>query len=102
MQDLRDLPVSTESREDIDEFELALREFQTYTGDPIERIEQTLSRSPEFVLGHVFRSVNYCLTSERRFIGALFLKFDPSVECVESLKLWWQRRPAACDRRECS
>ena len=70
MRDLRDVEVSTDSAADIEEFELALKDFQTYTGDPIERIEQTLTRSPEFVLGHVFRAINYCLTSERRFMDA--------------------------------
>lgn len=69
MHDLRDLQVSTDCSQDIDDFELALREFQTFTGDPIERIEQTLVRSPDFVLGHVFRAINYCMTSERRFQG---------------------------------
>jgi tetratricopeptide (TPR) repeat protein len=63
------MAVTTTDPEDVEDFERALVEFQTYAGDPIARIEATLQRSPDFVLGHLFRAINYCLASERRFLA---------------------------------
>ena len=67
MLDIRNTPV-TASPEALEGFEAALLDFQTYTGNPIGKIEETLEQQPAFVLGHLFRAVNYYLASERRFL----------------------------------
>ena len=70
MQDIRGNPLSLEESELAQLFEAALKSFQTYTGDPVAEIDQLLSQAPNFVLGHLFRALNYYLSSERRFLPA--------------------------------
>jgi len=67
--DIRNTPVSGEP-DALEEYEKALKSFQTYVGDPIALIDGTLAKHPEFILGHLFRAIAYCLTSERRHLAA--------------------------------
>ncbi len=68
MLDLRNNPVSYDNAQALEEFEVALREFQTFFGDPIERVETILANHPGFLVAHLFRAVAYYLTSERRYL----------------------------------
>ena len=52
--DARDVPVSSCKPQSLDDFEIALLQFQSYFGDPTETLTSTLQNDPEFVLGHIF------------------------------------------------
>jgi hypothetical protein len=65
-QDLRGIPVSTGSAAALEWFEAALRQFQSYTGDPIATIDSALAEAPDFVAGHLFRGLAFFSMSERR------------------------------------
>jgi len=67
--DTRDLPVSCSQPEALNLYEKALTQFQSYIGDPIATIEEALRLSPDFALGHVFRSVALMTMSEQRFLS---------------------------------
>ena len=79
--DIRDNPVSMVDGETLDLFEAALKDFQTYTGDPIANIDGALSRSPEFVLGHIFRTFVIYGFAEKRYERMAL----PSLEAAEAL-----------------
>lgn len=63
--DARGIPVSACRAQSLDDYEVALRQFQSYFGDPTETLEQTLAGDPEFVLGHVFNASAMLMMSER-------------------------------------
>jgi len=65
-KDARGLPVSCGDRAALDLHEKALREYQSYVGDPIATIEEALRLAPDFVLGHVFRATVLMTSTERR------------------------------------
>ncbi|NOX50542.1 MAG: hypothetical protein GXP16_08400, partial [Gammaproteobacteria bacterium] len=67
--DIRNTPVSA-GPDALEEYEKALKSFQTYIGDPIALIDGTLAKHPKFILGHLFRAIAYYLTSERRHLAA--------------------------------
>ena len=46
----------------------ALKEFQSYVGDPIATIDEALKHSPDFILGHVFRATVLMTMTEQRFV----------------------------------
>lgn len=69
MLDARDLPITNASEVERDTFENALRQFQTYTGDPVATIEGALSGRPDFVLGHVMRA-HLMLTATEKGLAA--------------------------------
>jgi len=54
--DARAVPVSACQPESLDDYEIALRQFQSYFGDPTETLALTLERDPEFVMGHIFNA----------------------------------------------
>ena len=52
MQDPRGVPVSHGNADALDRYEVALRQFQSYVGDPIATLDGALAESPDFVIGH--------------------------------------------------
>lgn len=60
-------PVSLAHRPSLELYEQALRQYQSYVGDPIATIEKALASAPDFVLGHVFRAMVLMTFGERRF-----------------------------------
>ena len=50
-QDARGVPVTGGSKFACDQYEVALRQFQSYVGDPIATIDAALADSPPFVVG---------------------------------------------------
>ena len=66
--DPRGIPVSRSDPRALEGFEVALRSFLNYMGDPIATIESVLSAHPDFVLGHVFRATVLMTASERRVV----------------------------------
>lgn len=66
--DARDVPVSCSQPVALSLYEKALRQYQSYIGDPIGTIEEALRHAPDFTLGHVFRAVALMTISEQRFV----------------------------------
>ena len=81
INDIRDTPVSQVDAGTLDLFEAALKDFQTYTGDAIANIETALTRSPDFVLGHIFRALVIYGFAEKRYEKMA----RPSLEAAEAL-----------------
>jgi tetratricopeptide (TPR) repeat protein len=67
-QDARAMPVSACLPESLDDYEIALRQFQSYFGDPTETLAITLERDPEFVMGHIFNASAMLMMSERQYL----------------------------------
>ena len=68
-RDRRDIPVAGADATAVDRFESALRQFQSYTGDPVGTIEEVLRESPAFVAGHLLRALVFYTLAERRFVA---------------------------------
>ncbi|MGH7392356.1 MAG: tetratricopeptide repeat protein [Candidatus Rokuibacteriota bacterium] len=66
-RDARGVPVSCSNPAALALYEKALRQYQSYVGDPIVTIEEALKETPDFVLGHVFRATVLMTFAERRF-----------------------------------
>ena len=81
MMDARGTPVSCGDRAALDRFEEALRQAQTYVGDPIATIERALTERPDFVAGHLLRAGVLATLAERRFFDAA----RTSLEAAEDL-----------------
>ncbi|MBC8119649.1 MAG: tetratricopeptide repeat protein, partial [Burkholderiaceae bacterium] len=71
MKDARGLAVSTSSTQALEHFETALRQFQTYTGDPLATMQQALVADPEFALAHLFNAFAMYTATERRYLPAV-------------------------------
>ena len=66
--DARGVPVSACKAQSLEDYEIALRQFQSYFGDPTETLAATLERDPEFVMGHVFVASALLTVSERQYL----------------------------------
>lgn len=66
-QDERGVPVSCAEPQALALYDRALGQLQSYVGDPIATIEQSLLHAPDFVLGHAFRALVLMTFGERRF-----------------------------------
>lgn len=69
--DARAVPVSSCRPESLEDYEIALRQFQSYFGDPTETLAATLERDPEFVMGHVFNASAMLMMSERQYLPSI-------------------------------
>jgi tetratricopeptide (TPR) repeat protein len=66
--DARGLPTSAVRDESAVAFETALRQLQSYRGDPIATIDAAFAAEPGFVMGHILRA-EVCITMwERGFL----------------------------------
>lgn len=86
--DARGLPMSTAFDESAIIFETALRQLQSYRGDPIGTIDAAFAAEPGFVMGHVLRA-EVCLTMWER---SLLPEVQRGLEHLERLA------PSATDR----
>ena len=68
--DLRGVPVSSGRAADLESYEMALAQFQTYVGDPIATLDAALAESPDFVMGHLFKGLALFTQSEKAFVPA--------------------------------
>ncbi len=68
LHDLRGVPVSSGSPAALDRYETALRQFQSYTGDPVGTIEGALAEAPDFVAGHLFRALVLYTIAEKKYV----------------------------------
>ena len=80
--DDRGVPVSSCEARSLEDYEVALRQFQSYFGDPTETLAATLERDPEFVMGHVFMASALLTVSERQYIPMM----REHVEAAEALE----------------
>ena len=64
-RDARGVPVSGGSAFARDQFEVALRQFQSYVGDPVATLDAALADSPQFVVGHLFRALAMFTMTEK-------------------------------------
>jgi tetratricopeptide (TPR) repeat protein len=79
--DVRQPPISINDSECSAIYEEALRQYQSFTGDPIGTIDRALSKRPDFVLGHAVRAGLLMTVGEKRFAD----QARSSVEAAEAL-----------------
>ncbi len=79
--DARGVPVSSCKPQSLDDFEIALLQFQSYFGDPTETLTSTLQNDPEFVLGHIFFASALLMMSERQYLPMI----REHIEAAEAL-----------------
>ena len=68
--DLRGVPVSSGSPAALERYETALKQFQTYVGDPVATIDAALTESPDFVIGHLLKALALFPPHEKQFVPA--------------------------------
>lgn len=86
--DARGVPVSAGRSESLQHYETALRQFQSYVGDPIATLDTALTEDPEFVTGHLMKGLVLYTVGER--------KYRPTIEaCLGAAD---QRAEAANER----
>lgn len=51
-----------------DQYDLAVRQFQTYVGDPVATLDAALADSPGFVSGHVFKALALITAAEKSLL----------------------------------
>ncbi len=54
--DNRGLEVTVASQAALDKFEIALAQMLSYTGDPVESVDEAIAEDPDFVLAHCLRA----------------------------------------------
>jgi tetratricopeptide (TPR) repeat protein len=74
--DARGVPVSSCDNASLEDYETALRQFQSYFGDPTETLATTLENDPEFVMGHIFNASAMLTTSERQYLPMVTESLD--------------------------
>ena len=66
--DARGVPVTGADAFALERYEKALREFQTYVGDPIATIDDALQAAPAFIAGHLLKGFAFYTLAERKFV----------------------------------
>jgi len=67
-RDARDVPVSFADPAALAGYETALRQFQSYVGDPIATLDAALAQSPDFVAGHLFKALALFTAGEKQLL----------------------------------
>ncbi|MGH8665085.1 MAG: tetratricopeptide repeat protein [Burkholderiales bacterium] len=65
--DARGVPVSAGHGESLQHYETALRQFQSYVGDPIATLDAALAEDPEFVTGQLMKGLVLYSLGERKY-----------------------------------
>jgi len=68
--DLRGVPLSSGSPAALERYETALKQFQTYVGDPVATVDAALAESPDFVMGHLLKALALLTQSEKQLVAA--------------------------------
>jgi tetratricopeptide (TPR) repeat protein len=66
--DARGVPVSAGHAESLQHYETALRQFQSYVGDPVATLDSALAEDPEFITGHLAKALMSYTLGERKFV----------------------------------
>lgn len=75
-RDARGVPASGGSAFARDQYEVALRQFQSYVGDPVATLDAALADSPQFVVGHVFRALAMYTMTEKSLLPEVARSLD--------------------------
>ncbi len=67
VEDRRGILLSGADRRAAEQYEAALRAFQSYVGDPVATIDEALAESPAFVGGHLLKAFVLYTLAERQF-----------------------------------
>ena len=65
--DMRGVPMTGADAFALERYETALRQFQSYMGDPVATLDETLKAAPAFVGGHLMKALVLYTLSERQF-----------------------------------
>jgi tetratricopeptide (TPR) repeat protein len=65
--DARGVPVSAARSESLQHYETALRQFQSYVGDPIATLDAALAEDPDFVTGYLMKGLVLYTLGERKY-----------------------------------
>ena len=68
--DERGVPVSAARPESLQHYETALRQFQSYVGDPVATLDAALAQDPDFVTGHLMKALVLYTLGERKYAPA--------------------------------
>ncbi len=74
--DARGVPVSRGSPESLAHYETAVRQLQSYVGDPIATLDLAVAASPDFVAGHATKALALATFAERQFAPAIEQSID--------------------------
>ncbi|HVF64611.1 MAG TPA: tetratricopeptide repeat protein [Casimicrobiaceae bacterium] len=66
--DLRGIPVTGADSVAILRYETALKQFQSYVGDPIATIDEAIAQAPGFIAAHLFKAFVLYTLAERQFV----------------------------------
>jgi hypothetical protein len=69
--DARGVPVSAGSDRSLQRYETALKQFQSYVGDPIATLDAALAEDPAFVTGHLTKGLVLYTLGERKHRPAI-------------------------------
>ena len=78
-RDARGVPVSGSSAFARDQYEVALRQFQSYVGDPFATLDAALADSPQFVVGHLFRALAMYTMTEKALLPEVARSLDAAL-----------------------
>jgi tetratricopeptide (TPR) repeat protein len=74
--DLRGVPMGNAGADALAAYETALRQFQSYVGDPVATLDAAIAVAPDFVMGHVFRALALFTMSEKSLLPAVAASLD--------------------------
>jgi len=86
--DARGVPVTAGQSASLQHYETAIRQFQSYVGDPVATLDAALADDPDFVSGHLMKAAVLFTLGERKFLPAVQSCLAEAVT----------RAPAACER----
>jgi len=69
--DARGVPVTAGKSASLQHYETAIRQFQSYVGDPIATLDAALAEDPDFVSGHLLKALVLFTLVERKFLPAV-------------------------------
>jgi tetratricopeptide (TPR) repeat protein len=79
-QDARGVPISAGRSESLQHYETALRQFQSYVGDPIATLDAALAEDPEFVTGYLMKGLVLYTLGERKYGPTVQACLDAAVK----------------------
>lgn len=81
--DARGVPISAGRAESLQHYETALRQFQSYVGDPIATLDAALAEDPEFVTGHLMKALVLYTLGERKYCPTVEAALGAAVQLGE-------------------
>lgn len=69
--DARGVAVTAGRASSLEQYEIALRQFQSYVGDPVATLDSALAEDPEFVTGYLMKALVLLTLGERKYLDAV-------------------------------